>query len=114
MLYLNAYLNFSRDLLFQQGLIQFALFVHAIETCVAILSVPCFSLTFCITVEVANRAAVSFQRDIPLNKLMPPACRREGGGGAPGYCPNENKDECISNEGPVSQHHPKRQDRFPP
>lgn len=31
---------------------------------------------------------------------MLPAHRRGAGGGGPGYCSNENKDECISNEGP--------------
>lgn len=43
--------------------------------------------------------------------MLPPThegSRRWG----PGYCSNENKDECISNDGPVSLHRPNPQDQF--
>lgn len=69
--------------------------------------------------EVAAQASRCW--DVQLNKkscgaalMLPPTeegrRRRRG----PGYCSNKNKDECISNNGPVEPHQPPTQHRPPP
>lgn len=64
-------------------------------------------------------AQASCCRDVQLNKkscgaaLMLPPTEEGRLWRGPGYCSNENKDECISNNGPAELHRPPSQHRSP-